>query len=52
MNFMNSTYDAFLGCREIKEEKKDRACCRHGGVGICVHDFGGEVCWKETNWNS
>jgi hypothetical protein len=41
MNFMNSTYDVVLGCDEIKEEKKGRACCRYGGVLICKHDFGG-----------
>lgn len=54
MNFMTSTriYNVFLVCDEIKEDKKGRACCRHEGDGICLHDFGGEACWKETTWNS
>jgi hypothetical protein len=52
MNFMTSTYKVYLVCDEIKEVKKGRAYCRHGGERKCLHEFGGEPAGKKTNWNS
>lgn len=47
MNFMTSTYKVYLVCDEIKEDKKGRAYCRHGGERKCLHDFGGEPAGKK-----
>jgi len=47
MNFVTSVYNVFLVCGEIKEDKKGTACCRHGGEGICLLDFGGEPAGKK-----